>query len=106
MYRVYADGLTIYNDRLENLKIFSPSVELELNKTGSFSFTIRPDHPNYGLIQKLKTIITVYQNDYLLFRGRVLDEEIGFHNEKKIVCEGDLAFSLIPYKDPISLREL
>lgn len=89
MYRVYSDGLTIYNDRLENLQIFSPSVDLELNKTGSFSFTIYPDHPYYGLIHKLKSIITVYQDDYLLFRGRVLDEEYGFHNEKKIVCEGE-----------------
>ena len=73
MYRVYADGLTIYNDRLENLQIFSPAVDLELNKTGSFAFTIYPDHPYYGMIKKLKSIITVYQDDFLLFRGRVLD---------------------------------
>lgn len=45
MYRVYCDGLPIYNDKLEGLKIFSPSLDLELNKTGSFSFTLYPDHP-------------------------------------------------------------
>ena len=36
MYRVYCDGLPLYNDRLESLTILSPTVELEENKTGSF----------------------------------------------------------------------
>lgn len=100
MYRVYCDGLPIYNDKLEGLKIFSPSLDLELNKTWSFSFTLYPDHPYYGSIQKLKSIITVYQEDYLLFRGRVLDDEIGFYNERKVTCEGELAFLLDSIKRP------
>jgi hypothetical protein len=100
MYRVYCDGLPIYNDKLEGLKIFSPSLDLELNKTGSFSFTLYPDHPYYGSIQKFKSIITVYQEDYLLFRGRVLDDEIGFYNERKVTCEGELAFLLDSIKRP------
>lgn len=100
MYRVYCDGLPIYNDKLEGLKIFSLSLDLELNKTGSFSFTLYPDHPYYGSIQKLKSIITVYQEDYLLFRGRVLDDEIGFYNERKVTCEGELAFLLDSIKRP------
>ena len=92
MYRVYSDGLLLYHSKLENLKIFNPTAELEVNKTGSFQFTIYPDHTRYNLIKKLKSIITVYQDDYLLFRGRVLDDEIGWHNEKAVSCEGELAF--------------
>lgn len=94
MYRVYCDGLLLYHSKLENLQIFNPSLELEVNKTGSFEFAIYPDHPYYGLIHKLRSIITVYQDDYLLFRGRVLDEETGFYNEKTVTCEGDLSFLL------------
>lgn len=94
MYRVYSDGLLLYHSKLENLKIFNPSVELEVNKTGSFVFGIPSDHPNYQLIRKMKSIITVYQDDYLLFRGRVLDDEIGWYNEKAVSCEGELAFLL------------
>ncbi len=93
-YRVYCDGSLLYHSKLESLKIISPSVELEANKTGSFMFTIPADHPYYGLIHKLKSIITVYQDDYLLFRGRVLDDEIGWHNEKAVSCEGEMAFLL------------
>ena len=94
MYRVYSDGSLLYHSNLENLKIISPSVELEVNKTGSFVFKIPADHPHYGLVHKLKSIITVYQDDYLLFRGRVLDDEIGWHNEKAVSCEGEMAFLL------------
>ena len=94
MYRVYCDGQLLYHTKLESLQIFKASLELEVNKTGSFQFVIYPDHPRYGQIAKLKSIITVYQDDWLLFRGRVLEDETGWHNEKTITCEGDTAFLL------------
>lgn len=100
MYRVYCDDQLIYHSKLESMQIFNPSIELELNKTGSFRFTIHADHPRYGLIHKLKSIVTVYQGDYLLFRGRVLDDEIKWHNEKDVSCEGDLAFLLDSIQRP------
>lgn len=100
MYRVYCDGQLLYHSKLDSLKIVNPSLELEVNKTGSFQFVIYPEHPRYGLILKLKSIITVYQNDYLLFRGRVLDDEVGWHNEKKVSCEGELSFLLDSQQRP------
>lgn len=100
MYRVYCDNYLLYHSTLENLKIFNPTLELELNKTGSFNFKIFPDHPYYNMIKKLKSIITVYQDDYLLFRGRVLDDEIGWHNEKQVVCEGEKAFLIDSIQRP------
>lgn len=93
-YRVYADYSLLYHSKLENLQILNPSAELELGKTGSFEFTMPREHPYYGQLQRMKSIIRVYQDDYLLFRGRVLDEEIGWHNERAVSCEGDMAFLL------------
>lgn len=100
MYRVYCDGVLIYHTTLQSMPIFNPVIDLEANKTGSFVFTLYPDHPRYGIIRKLKSIITVYQGDFLLFRGRVLDEDIGFHNEKTVTCEGELAFLLDSIQRP------
>jgi hypothetical protein len=100
MYLVYCDGLTLYNDKLENLKLLNPAVELEENKTGSFTFGLLPDHPCYNLINKLKSLITVYQDDYLLFRGRVLDDTIGWHKQKTVTCEGELSFLLDSIQRP------
>lgn len=100
MYRIFCDNYTLYDDRIENLRLISPKLELEVNKTGSFSFTILPSHPYYSFVQKLKSIITVYQNGNLIFRGRVLNDEIGFRNEKHVSCEGELAFLLDSIQRP------
>lgn len=100
MYKVYCDNFLIYDTKVESLKIFSAKLELELNKTGSFDFSIFPSHPYFDKLKRLKSIITVYQDDYLLFRGRILNDEQGFYNEKQVSCEGELAFLLDSVQRP------
>ncbi len=105
MYKVYCDGATIYDPRLPNREIFDANVELELNKTGSFNFTIYPTHKIYedkdfDPLRQMKSIITVTQDDELIFRGRILNLEQGFHNEKYVACEGELAFLLDSVIEP------
>ena len=100
MYRIYCDGSLLYHSNLESLKIFDPSLELELNKTGSFVFTLYPDHPRFSMVKRMKSIIEVWQDDFLLFRGRVLDEDVGWHNEKTFTCEGELSFLIDSIQRP------
>ncbi len=92
MYKVFCDSFLLYNDQIESLQIFNPKVEVELNEIGSFDFTIYNSHPNFDKLKRLKSIIRVYQDDFLLFRGRILDDEQGFYNEKTVECESELAF--------------
>ncbi len=92
MYKVYCDGALLYDPRVEELQLFDKKISLEVNKTGAFDFTIYPSHPLYNRIFRLKSSIEVYHDNYLLFRGRVLDDEIDFYNAKKVICEGDMAF--------------
>ena len=92
MYKVYCDNFLLYADSHKDYKIVSPKLELELNKAGKFEFSIYPNHPHYGLIRKMKSIIRVFHNDILVFRGRVLNSEKGWINESKVTCEGELAF--------------
>ena len=100
MYRVYCDDYLIYDTRLSQLNLINPSLELELNKTGSFTFTIYPSHPYFEKLKKLKSIIKVYQDDYLIFKGRILNDTQGWHNEKQVTCEGELAFLLDSIQRP------
>ncbi len=92
MYHVYSDSYLLYDDQLEGYKIFNPKVEMELNKIGHFDFTIYNDHPNFDNMRRLKSIIQVFQDGFLLFRGRILNDEQGFHNERVMECESELAF--------------
>lgn len=104
MYKVYCDDYLIYDTQLEDLKIISPKLDLELNKTGTFSFKIYPEHPHYDKLQKLKSIIQVFQDNYLIFRGRILNDEQGFYNEKTVSCEGELAFLLDSVQRPYDFQ--
>lgn len=100
MYKVYCDEFLIYSSEIDELKIFNPKLELELNKTGSFDFSIYPAHPYFDKLKRLKSIIRVYQDGYMLFRGRILNDEQGFYNEKQVSCEGELAFLLDSIQRP------
>ena len=100
MYKAYCDSHLLLSFNVEEYKLVNPVIELELNKTGSFKFTIYPNHPNYDKLKKLKSIITVYQDDKLIFRGRILNDVLGFHNEKQVTCEGELAFLLDSIQRP------
>jgi hypothetical protein len=92
MYKVLCDGNLLFDPRVDDLKIFDSELRLEVNKVGRFDFTIYPTHPLYGSIQKLKSVIEVYQDNTLIFRGRVLADKMAFNKNKSIECEGDLAF--------------
>ena len=94
MYQVYCDGQLIHDPRLQGYQLVSPSLSLELNKTGTFTFTLYPDHPAYGTISKLKSIIEVKKDGAVLFRGRPLSSKEGFYGQLDYTCEGELAFLL------------
>ena len=87
MYQVRCDDNIIYDLRDEDLKIISPKLTTEVNKTGTFNFTIPQSNPGYDLIKKLKSIITIYQDDEEIWRGRVLNDKLDFYKRKQVECE-------------------
>ena len=91
---VKSDNYTLLDTSLDSYKIVNPKTSQEVNKVGSFTFTVYPDHPHFDFMQKMKSIITIYEEGISepLFRGRIYDEKAGFYNEKQVFCEGELAF--------------
>ena len=94
MYQIYCDGQLLHDPRLQDYQLLSPSLSLELNKTGSFTFTQYPNHPGYGTVQKLKSLIEIKKDGAVLFRGRPLSSKEGFYRQQDYTCEGELAFLL------------
>ena len=103
IFQVKADNKVIYDYRSDDLNIFNPKLSLEANKTGSFNFKIYPSHRFFSSIEKLSTIIKVYQNNRLIFRGRVLEDKEDFNKAKDVDCEGELAFLLDSVYRPFDL---
>lgn len=96
MYIVYADDQIIYHPELvdHGFAIYNPTITQEVNKSGSFQFTMPVTNTHYNDLQKMKTIIRVIQNGEEIFRGRILNDERDFYLNKVIYCEGELAFLL------------
>lgn len=96
MYTVYCDSQLLYSTDVNDpaFGLSSPNVTLNLNKAGSFTFTIYPSNVLYGSLKRLKSIITVYQDAQCLFRGRILSTTTDLYGTRKVTCEGCYAFLL------------
>jgi len=102
MFKVFCNGKLLHDSNMESLRISGAKVELELGKTGLFNFTIYPDHPYYDEVFLMLSIVTVQRKDKTIFSGRVLKISYGFHNEKQVACEGELAFLLDTVVEPLA----
>ena len=94
MYQITCDDYILHDARVPELKVIQPKCSLALNKTGSLTFYIAPNHPYYNKINKHTSEITLFQDNKILFRGRVLNDDIDFDNIKSVECEGELSYFL------------
>lgn len=93
MIQVYADGdQLVYDSRLEQHSLLALSYTAGLNKAGTASFTMPPDHPKYDGLVSYRTPVTIYRDGVLVFRGRVLYPEDDFRRNRVFTCEGERGF--------------
>ena len=92
MYQIFADDDLIYDSGSSEYKIGKGVGSLEVNKSGSFTFSVYRDHFYDDRIVKLKTVIVVKKFGRILFRGRVLEERVGYFKDKILTCEGEMGF--------------
>lgn len=92
MYQIFIDGGLAYDSTLQDLRIGTGEVVREVDKSGSFTFSLYPDHPYYDSFVLLRTEVVVTKDRRIVFRGRVIDEAVDFWNIKTIICEGELGY--------------
>ena len=94
MYSIYADQTCIYSDISPSSKnkIIDPVLTLEDNSAGSLDFTIPKVNVGYDELQRLVSEIIVKRDGVEIWSGRILSEDFDFYNNKKIYCEGELAY--------------
>ena len=90
--QVYADDMLVYDNRLDDYALLSLRVTTALNKGGTAEIVMPPNHPAYNSFVSYRTVVAVYRDGVLLFRGRSLYPIDDFYNRRTIVCEGERGF--------------
>jgi hypothetical protein len=87
---------SIISGKTFDMQLIDPSIDLALNKAGKAEFTVPAQHPYYSYIVPMKNNIEIcyVSNDIetSVFFGRIAQVNRGWNNQKKVICEGALAF--------------
>ncbi|MBO7452206.1 MAG: phage tail protein, partial [Clostridiales bacterium] len=91
IYRICINNEDIYGTDLDN-SVISPSLEIELNSAGSLNFTLPPEHIQWDKPNVFVDEVDVYEDDDIIWFGRPLQVTRDWNNQKKVICEGALAY--------------
>lgn len=91
-YQIKYSNDILYDLRDKELFVESPNLNLEINKVGTLTFSIYPDHPYFDKLEKLKPKVVAKRGNKDIFRGRIVNDEQGIYNEKNIECESSLSY--------------
>lgn len=92
MYEVYIDGKLYSKSGGDGIELINPVVVQEVNKAGSFSFTIAPNHPRYLDDLTERSIVTVRAGSENIFHGSVSEVNTDIYGQKSVKCEGCLSW--------------
>ena len=98
-------GVFFLDLRDEKLIVLNPKCKLKVNTVGEASFTIHKRHPYYGQLKKLKSIFEIADEIGVIFRGRMTNDSLDFHNGKAVDLEGAMAFLNDSYIEPFKFPE-
>lgn len=91
-YRVLCDGYVLHDSNIEQFTLINPTLSIEVNKSGEFSFQIANNHPYYDNIVNKKSYIEIYQDGQWLWSGRPIKVNTALKLVKTVTCEGELSF--------------
>jgi len=91
IYDIRVNDKTIYNES-KNMILVDPSMSTSLNSAGSCEFTMPPNHTFYNNIKFMTDTVDVYEDGNLIFTGRPSEISTDYWKQKKVYCEGALAY--------------
>lgn len=92
MIQAFVDGRTAYDSRLHDYGLLALKTTAGLNKGGTAEITMPPGHPAYNAYISYRSIVEIYKDEELLFRGRALYPTDDVYNLRTITCEGERCF--------------
>lgn len=92
LLQVYADGQLVYDNRHDDYKLIDLESTKGLNKAGTATIVMPPNHPAYNAFTSHKTVVEIYRDGKLKWRGRALYPTDNFLKQRTITCEGERCF--------------
>lgn len=92
MIQMYTDGALAFDSRLRDYALTGLKATLGLNKGGTATIQMPPGHPAYSSFVSYKTLVEIYRDNKLRFRGRALYPTDDFKLNRTITCEGERCF--------------
>lgn len=92
MIQLYADDVLVYDSRVQGQALLGLTIDLALEKAGTASIVMPPRHPAFNRFISYRTVVTIYRDYELLFRGRALYPSDDFIGRRTITCEGERCF--------------
>ena len=92
MIQLYVDDKLAYDSRVKPTALLGLKAQLGLNKGGAATIVLPPEHPAYDEFKSYRSVVTIYRDGVLRFRGRVLYPADDFTLKRTITCEGERCF--------------
>lgn len=92
MIQLYADDKLAYDSRVKPTALLGLKAQLGLNKGGAATIVLPPEHPAYDEFKSYRSVVTIYRDGVLRFRGRALYPTDDFTLKRTITCEGERCF--------------
>lgn len=92
MAQLYADGSLIYDTRTAQRELLALKSTSALNKGGTAVIQMPPNHPAYNSFVSYRTLVEIYRDGVLRFRGRALYPTDDWMLRRTITCEGERCF--------------
>ena len=99
MYRIYVDHQIIHDDTVDGVTVTYGKLEQEIGKSGNVEFEVYPDNPNYDSVFPMAQVM-VERDGLTAYIGRCLHIQYGVYGQKRVKCEGELAFLLDSTLEP------
>lgn len=106
MIQLYVDDSLVYDSRVEETALLGLKAQLGLNKGGAVTITLPPNHPAYNDFKSYRSVVEIYRDNILYFRGRALYPTDDFTLRRTITCEGERCFLRDGVHKPYSYTEL
>lgn len=106
MFHIWLDDKKLHTaDSREFRKLSAAELETELNKAGTLNIKMPSVHDLYESVKNLKSRITVYDDDDMIFKGRVIKQGKDYRNLKTVTAEGEFAYFNDSYFQPTRVGE-